>query len=215
MKAVATVLCLALSALPLAACSGQQANEDTSAPSEQAAALDTSSWKTLGDALATQTDSMSSGWDDNYYVAVFHAGDSVVRVVAKMTSEASDKLDAVDWLAEDVDEQVAAAVGSLELVSAEDLTPEIVSQDELDSLKGKTGQDLVDAGWTYSEYFMYGGDQTGAIFERGLLTYSFTFDVTTPEEATDDGGASIMDATITEAEFQGAANSATDPTIID
>lgn len=217
-KAVIAALCLALSAVPLAACSGQKADDaadgGASAPSAQAA-VDLSSWKTLGDALAAQTESMSAGWDDNYYVTVFRAGDSVVRVVAKMTPEASEKIDAMDWTRDDIDQQLIEAAGALELVSAEDITDQVLSQEELDKFVGKTGQDLVDAGWTFANYFMYGGKETAATFENGSLAYSFTFDVTTPEDATEDEGASVMGATITQAEFQGPADSATDPTTVE
>lgn len=217
-KVVTAALCLALSAVPLAACSGQKADGaadgGASAPSAQAA-IDPSSWKTLGDALSVQTESMSAGWDDNYYVTVFRAGDSVVRVVAKMTPEASEKIDAMDWTRDDIDQQLIEAAGALELVSAEDITDQVLTQEELDKFVGKTGQDLVDAGWTFANYFMYGGEETAATFENGSLAYSFTFDVTTPEDATEDEGASVMGATITQAEFQGPADSATDPTTVE
>lgn len=217
-KVVTAALCLALSAVPLAACSGQKADDaadgGASAPSAQAA-IDSSSWKTLGDALSAQTESMSSGWDNNYYVSVFKAGDSLIHVVAKMDPEAAARMDEVDWTSPDADEQIKEAIGMIELISAEDITDQVIGQDELDKLVGKTGQDLVDEGWTFANYFMYGGDETAATFENGSLAYSFTFDVTTPEEATEDGGASVMGATITQVEFQGAAESATDPTLVE
>ncbi len=217
-KAVIAALCLALSAAPLAACSSQKADDaadgGSSAPAAQET-IDISSWKTLGDALDVQTESMSAGWDENYYVCVFKAGDSLVHIVAKMDPDAKARMDEVDWTSEDADDQVKEAIGNIELVSAEDITDQVLSQDELDKLVGKTGQDLVDEGWTFANYFMYGGEETAATFENGVLAYSFTFDVTTPEEATEDGGASVMGATITEAEFQGAADSAMDPTSVE
>ena len=213
-RAVVAALCLALSATPLTACSGQKASDVTdegaSASTEQAA-IDPSSWKTLGDALATQTEPMSSAWDDDYYVAMFRAGDSVIRVVAKIDKEVSDKIDEVDWMEEDVVQKLIEVAGTCELVTAEDLTDKILSQDELDQLVGKTGQDLVDDGWTFAYYYMYGWDETAAAFEKDDLAYAVTFNVTLADDATEDGGASIMGEPIVSTEFLGAADSATDP----
>ena len=71
----AAVLCLVLSSAPLVACSGQSSAGEGEPPTatSQAAAVDVSSWKTLGDAFAVRTDSLSSGWDEHYYVSVFRA----------------------------------------------------------------------------------------------------------------------------------------------
>ena len=215
-KALSGICTIALSAVLLSACSGQPAASDSGsgaspASAGQAASVDVSSWKTLGDALAVQTASMSSGWNDNYYVAVFQGGDSYYRVVAKMDAETDDKIDNVDWTRDDADKQIAEAAGGLPLVSAEDVTGELLGQAELDALVGKTGQELIDDGWTFDRYLMYGGDQTAAGFVKGYFCYSFTFDTTVPEGKTEDGGASVMGVSAVSAEFYGAADSATDP----
>ena len=220
-KAVIAALCLALTAMPLAACSGQSATTGADAAGStaqasassvvQTAALDTSSWKTMGDALAAQTNELSAGWDDDYYVCVFKAGDSVVRVVAKMTPDAKANIDAVDWSKDDASEKTEEALSPLELVSAEDLTSQLISQDELNKLVGKTGQELVNEGWTFQNYYMYGGEQTGATFVKEDLAYSFIFDVSISEDAAEDEGAAMMSAKLAEAEFQNAADAATDP----
>ena len=216
-KAVAAVLCLALAVVPLVACSGQQGADSASssaaasqAASGQAAGIDTSSWKTLGDALAVQTDSMASGWDSEYYVTVFKAGVSIVRVVAKLDPATSAKVDAVDWSKNNVGEQVEAAAGAAPIESAEDLTGELVSQEELDKLVGKTGQELYDEGWKFDNYYMFTPDQTGATFAKGYLSYAFTFDTAVPEDNTDMNGDLLKDAKLVEAEFEGASSAATD-----
>ena len=58
---------------------------------------------------------------------------------------------------------------------------------------------------------MYGGDETGVTMAKGYLAYNVTFDVNVPEDKTEDEGASIKDATITEIEFAGGSESAVDP----
>ena len=224
-KVVATLaLALALSGL-LVACGGGQASSSASSQassSEQAAssassqasaaagALDVWSWKTLGDALAAKNqDGVSSAtWDDEHYIAVFSAGDSVVRVVAAMDAETDKRASALDASDDDYNEKFAETVGSLKLESAEDLTSEKIPQSELDAYVGKTGQDLIDEGFTFEQYWMYGGEETGATMAKGYLAYNFTFDTTVDEDKADDEGAAIKDATITAAEFAGGSNAA-------
>ena len=225
---VLAALCLALAAIPLAACSGQQdaggapeggdasapaAPADQAAPAGQAA-VDPSSWTTVGDALAARTDECASSWDENYYVAVFKAGDSYMRIVGTIDPDTQAKIDAVDWDRKDVSTQIDEAVSGAALKSAEDITGDILSQDALDALVGKTGQQLVDEGWEFQSYFMYGGEQTIATFANGNFAYSMTFDVTTPESASEDEGASVMAAPVVSAEFEGASNATVDPTLV-
>lgn len=205
---------LAIAAASLVGCAGQQTAGDAASVDQtsQAASVDSSAWKTLGDALVAQTSSMESGWDDNYYVNVFEAGASYYRVVAKMDAEASKRMDEVDWIADDVDWQIQDAVGGLPLVSVEDITDERLSQEELDGLVGKTGQELVDAGFVFQDYYMYGGEETGANFAKGPFCYMLTFGTSIAEKDTSDEGASVMGAKVTEAELSGAADGAADPT---
>lgn len=213
-SALVVALVLALSVTPLVACGSKPSTESgdagSSAPATASAAVDTSSWKTLSDALATQTESMSSSWDTKHYVTVFKAGDSYVRVVVELTDEESKKMEAVDWSQDDVSKQIEKAAGSAKIVTAEDITAEILDQNTLNTLIGKTGKELVDDGWVFESYFMYGGEQTGATMSKGNFGYNVTFDVTTPDSATEDGGASIMDAPVIEIGFSGASNAATE-----
>ena len=222
-RIAAATLCLALGLATLGACSnsGQSATSSAasetaaSAPASQTGAIDTSSWKTLGDAFAVKTESMASSHNDNYYVCMFWADGSYVRAVAKMNDDVMKKIEAVDWSKTDVDQQIEKAVSSLPLVSAEDVTGEVIAQDELDKLAGKTGKELIDEGWVFANYYMYGGEETGAALEKGCFSYAFTFDVTVDEKNTEDGGASLMDAPVTQVELLGAADSAVDPEKID
>ena len=217
-KVTATIaLCLALAAAPLAACSGQQAKnsgEDVPAVAATTGSVDPSSWKTLGDALATQTDAMAASWSDKYYVTLFKVNDQVFRVVAELDPETSAKVEAVDWSKDDVSKQIEQAASAAPIKSVEDLTPEILTPEQLADLKGKTGRELVDEGWVFESYFMYGGEQTGATFSKGYLAYGITFDVTTPEDKSEDGGASVMDGKVVEAAFQGASNAGIDTSAV-
>ena len=210
---VVAALCLALATAPLVGCGGQKPADDggASAPVAQGATVDVTSWKTMSDALAAQTESMAAGWNENYYVTIFRAGDQIVRVVCELDADTAAKMEAVDWSRDDVSEQMEQAVGSAPLKSAEDITAELKSPEELAELAGKTGRELVDAGWTFESYDMYGGEQTGAVMSFGNFAYSLTFDVMTPEDKIEDEGSSVMDAKVVEAAFQGASDAGTSP----
>lgn len=207
---VIAALVLALATVFLSACGSQSASSGgaTAASSDQAAAIDTSSWTTVGDALAEQTESVSSTWDDKHYVNVFAIDDSYIRIVADVDEEANKKAEEVDWSAEDPSKQIEEAFANLPLTSAEDITGDKVSQEELDVLVGKTGKELADEGYTFSSYYMYGGDETGVQYDKGYFCYAFTFDVSVPESETEDGGKAVQDATVTAVEFLSASDSA-------
>lgn len=213
-RSVAAMLCLALAAGPLAACSGQQTAQ-SGAATEQAV-VDPSSWKTIGDVFAlldTHEDAQrAAGYDSNYYVCAFNVGDSYYRVVAKMEPQVDEKINNADWSRDDVPDQIDEAVRTLVVESATDITGDVVSQAELDKLVGKTGKQLVDAGFAFDMYEMMGENQTQATFSKGYFSYTFTFDIGVPEDKDQDEGASIMGAATTGVELYGVSNDASDPT---
>lgn len=215
---VALAAAFVLSVALLCGCASQSASsgEESASQPAEASSIDVSSWKTVGDALATQTASVSSSWDDKHYVNVFQAGDSYFRIVADVDAEANKKAEAVDWSRDDTDKQIEEAFSGLALTSAEDITSDKISQTELDGFVGKTGKDVVDGGFKFADYYMYGGDETGAQFDRGFFSYMFVFDVPVSVSEGDadvnDGGAAVQDAVVKSVEFLNAANDATDVT---
>lgn len=213
-NAAAAMLALTLVALPLAGCGGQasQGGDASSGGAEQTqAAMDVTSWTTLGDAMAYSAEGGKStaSWDEKHYVTMFDTtGGGVVRVVAKMDPETYDAFGELSILDDDYNEKFLEVMGGLELESAEDLTDGVMTQDQLDAYKGKTGQDLVDAGFVFESYSMYGGDETDATMSQGYYAYNVTFDVGITDSQSEDEGASIMGATIKAMEFAGASNEA-------
>lgn len=210
--AVVLAVVLVLSAALLCGCASQEASsgEGSASQSAQASAVEVSSWKTVGDALAMRTAAISSSWDDKHYVNVFQAGDSYYRIVADVDDEANKKAEAVDWSRDDVDKQNEEAFSGLALTSAEDITSDMIAQDELDAFVGKTGKDVADAGYKFASYFMTGGDETGVQYDKGYFSYVFVFDASVAEEGPDDGGAAVQDAVVKSVEFHGAADDAVD-----
>ena len=225
MKRLATLaLALALATLPLTACggaSGSDAGTDSadSPAASEAAPIDTSSWTTLGEALAIaddESDGISYSYNEDYFVCVFESNGSRVRTVSEMDPSIEGKFDDLDYDAKDYTKQFAGIVGNLKLKSAEDITADVMSQDELDALVGKTGQELVDDGFVFESYNFYGGEQTGADMGRGYYSYDITFDTQISEDQTEDEGASIMGAKVTAIEgFGNLSSAALDPEQVD
>lgn len=213
------MLALALMAAPLSACgcsAAQNGGADSAAAQKaQTAGIDVSSWKTLGDALAHDSGTNSSaGWNGERYVTVFSAGDSVVRVVAKLDPQSYEKLEALDMTQADYEQKFMEVMGGLELESAEDLTEQKLSKEELDAYVGKTAQDLANDGFTFESYWMYGGNETGVTMAKGPLAYNVTFNVTISDSQTEDNGASVMGSTVVAMEYAGASMNATDPSMV-
>ena len=120
--------------------------------------VDPSSWKTLSDVLALHTESRESSWSDGTYFLIIRYAGTEWLVVAAVSEEQSDAAFAVDFRAEDRDEQINAILGPCEIQTVIDLGTLAMTQKELDPWIGKTGQDLLDAGWEYNGYH---SDETG------------------------------------------------------
>ena len=219
MKLLVLALGMMLALGLLSAC-GQQASDESesSAAADTAATstVDTASWKTLGDAFAAKTDDVASSWDSNYYVTTFKAGDSLVRVVAKSNEDADNKIAELDFLDKDYDSKLLDIIGGLEIVSAEDLTAGVPTQDELDALVGKTGQEIMDDGWTFQSYFMTGGDETAATYAKDYYAVNLTFDANISSDKADKdvNGDEMKAAKVSAAENAGVSDAAVDPTLV-
>lgn len=213
-KLTAMALALVLSTIPLAACGGQASTGDDAATdqSTQAATIDVSGWKTVGDAAAGATARSTSSWDENYIVSAYDYDGVPVRVVAQMTPEVSEALNGLDIFEEDYEEQFEKTIADLPIVEAQDLSSEMLSQEQIDALIGKKGQDLLNDGFALSCYTVYGGEETGAMMDKGLVSYDVMFEGTVAEPDDSDGGAAIKDMKVNSITFLGASNAAVDPT---
>ena len=210
-KPIIVSLIVAMLAMTLTACGSQNTTNTTS---NTTVSSNPAEWKTLGDALASKgEDFNTSSWDEDHYLAVFQVGDTFVRVVAKMTPEAYAQIEELDASMPEYDEQFAKVVENLELISADDLSSEMLTQEQLDAYIGKTGKDLINDGLTFQYYYMYGDEETGVTMNKGYLAYQVTFDVTVPETAIEDGGASIENAVISGITCVGGSDTAVDPTL--
>jgi hypothetical protein len=135
---------------------------------------DPSSWKTLADVLSLRTESKDSTWDDNNYTLFFKYAGTEWLVNAAFSKELNDAISAVDFMAEDRDDQINSILGPCGITTVIDLKTLAMPQDELNQWIGKTGQDLLDAGWEYNGYH---SDETGIHIHmvNGEFQYQISF----------------------------------------
>ena len=117
---------------------------------------DPSSWKTLADVLSLETDSRESSWDEKSYTYIFDYAGTQWLVKAAFSKDLNDAVSTIDFHAEDRQEQINAILGPCEIQKVIDLCSLALPQEELDQWVGKTGQDLLDAGWVYNGYYSDG-----------------------------------------------------------
>ena len=113
---------------------------------------DPSAWKTLADVLSLKTESRESSWNGDRYFFIFRYAGTEWLVLAAVSEEQYNAAAAVDFRAEDREAQLAAILGPCEIQSVTDLCTLAMPQEEQDQWIGKTGQDLLDAGWEYNGY---------------------------------------------------------------
>lgn len=179
MKKDLALLLAALMALSLlAGCAVQSGTkQETSDSSETAVTAD--DFKTLADIAGYE--SIGYTYDEERFATAFEADGVYYRVDANMTPEVYEALDELDFFDDEHDAKLAKIVSPLEITKVTNLTENIPTQAEMDALIGKTGQELLDEGWSNwgwnldtLEYWMYHGP------------YAFTIAFTGDVEVTDD-----------------------------
>jgi len=181
--------------------SGQEAAPAETAPVE----ADPSAWKTVEDVLVLETESKEYGilYGENVYEIMFPYGGSLWQVKADLTEDQIAELDSIDIFDENREEKVLAIVNPLEISSVAELNKMAIPQEELDQLIGKTGQELLDAGW---EQDFWGYGDNGRIYMRminGKFGYAVYFneEIVIPENYEDP--IDITGFTVSGIEFNG------------
>ena len=167
--------------------------------------IDLDSLKTLGDAFALQDKdeySEQRAFYEDKYIYVFSIDGVAYRVMADLSSDLSEKLFALDF-DENYEKNEMELVSDLELTKREYLNDQILTQEELDALVGKTGQELFDAGWRSGSF--YNTETLEISLEYGPFSYLMHFDgEVPPEEAEDfDVYEGLADKKLLDAVFEG------------
>ena len=218
-KAIAAALALSLSLMPLAACGQRADTAEDAAPAAEAtetstAAVDIASLKTLGDILSIDAQTQSSTWDEDHYIVAFVQDGVPIRAIADITPELYDQIESLDFLDPNHDQQLIDIVGNAPLVNVEDFSSAIASQEELDALVGKTGQELLDAGYEFGGFFTVGEFGTQAYMDNRLLRYTVEFNESLPVDSDMDDENLVKDLTVKSIQFSEFSNAALDPTEI-
>lgn len=167
------MLALMCAAALLAGCGQSQKAQSSDAPLS-VEAPDLSALKTVGDIENMENaDILQSAAYEDAYILVFTVGATPYRAFAAMTPEVFEAVMNLDYADEGWAEREKELLRPLEILRIENLDEQIPPQEELDRLKGKTGQELLDEGWTFSgcnletmEYWLdYGLFEYVVVFE--------------------------------------------------
>ena len=128
---------------------------------------------------------MAYNADTNYYysndtgicTAIEKYGDKYVKATATLSKEAKQKVDALD----DSDPQqyyaqLETILATSPITELTDVTDKLVSQEDLDKFVGKTGQDLLDAGFVFTDFGNDDGKLTSFNVVKDYFEYELTVD---------------------------------------
>ena len=167
------------------------------------------SYKTMADAFAVETRERGLTFGEDFCIYVFYDQEKPMRVVCKMTKELYDQAAAAMMEDEpgEIDKQ-AEILGPLEVIRTDDLSKDQVTQEELNQLVGKTGQDLLDDGYKPVDHNF--DEETAFYLEKGYHRYRFVFNETVKDHEDFDHEKEIAGLTVKKASYDmlgsGASN---------
>ena len=127
--------------------------------------------KTFADILALPSN--ESGSTDKYLFYTFQLNGIDYRAVSFIDQETADALFELDFDDPDHDKKYFEIVAPLTIDQMDNLTEMIPSKEEINAYVGKTGEDLLNEGWTYQWYNL---DSMEFGMQHGLFTYNIQFD---------------------------------------
>ena len=142
-KFIALFLVLIMTVFASAAC-GSSGDGSGAAP----ASID--DVRTIGDIIALDSADTQYAVYEDVVVYAFKLGDNYYRAKAAISAEDSRAYFDIDYSDPDHEKKQNAIVEPLKIDEIEDLNDQILSQEELDALAGRTGRELQDEGWTFS-----------------------------------------------------------------
>ena len=172
-RILSLLLVLIMTVFALAGCggSGGESGGGSGGGSDEPVSVD--SLKTFGDILSLDLEENQWAVYNGIAVYAFKLGDTYYRAKATISEEDAEKLFSIDFSDDDYEAQQEAILSPLVIDEIENLSDQMLSQEEMDALVGKTGQELQDAGWTFS-----GHDLESMEFWMGYgpFIYSVFFD---------------------------------------
>lgn len=173
-KVVSIVLAVLMATLMLAGCGN----------TDSGSAVSVDSCKTIGELRALDAGEEQSAYYEDVYVYAFAIDGKYYRAISNLSEETSAALWNLDFSDEDYDAKYDELVNPLAIDKLEELNSQILIQEDLDALVGKTGQELLDAGWTAG--YGYNLDSMEFWMAYGPFYYTVTFDGEIAEEDVED-----------------------------
>ena len=168
-------------------------------------------WATIGEALASEEYTGIRGSDEEYCVVVMKPDDTYIRLVAELDEKAKE-LNTATMEYVDVDtleaafEAYNAYIETLPVSYEEEITAQPKSQEELDTLAGKTLLEVEEAG--YGSGYSNMGEDDAAIYtvSCGLFEYDLLLNETYTEYMEHNDNGYIGDLTVKSACFAGLSH---------
>lgn len=159
--------------------------------------VDLDSVKTIGELLGKPIYGTSATEDK--YVLGFEQDRMIYRAVAEMPADVSEALFGLDWEDPNRDEKERELISPLKVISIDNLTEGIPSQEELDKLVGKTGAELFEDGWYNSGWSLYDMENPTFYMSKGPYSYNIimTGDIQDPENFEDEDINSLVVRSVT------------------
>lgn len=167
-------------------------------------------FKTLGEALELEENTQYhlASYDDKKYVYCFEYEGKPTRVTAEMTKDVLEKYEALDFQAEDYKKQELDLIGGQKVIKVEDLSDQVIPQEELDKYIGKKGSDLVADGFTPNGN-EFTEEHTYYTLAKDLFTYDFEFEEFPEWEKDDfDADEAMNDLTVKGVKLSGISDQA-------
>ena len=217
-KIIAIIMPMILTASCLTACGGGPASTEVPGVNltEEDATDDIEVFRdlvaaTIGDAMSYETEGSQYAAYNNMFVYVFTLNNVTYRVFSHLDDAAFNELMELNMFDDDYEEKFNAIVGPLPIEGFDNLTLMIPTQEELDALIGKTGEELFNDGWGSFGFTLY---DMQCFMEKGPFSYNVTFDGSyedpdnVPEDF--DGDAFFAPLKVTAIEYTGIGSSATE-----
>ncbi|MBQ6569103.1 MAG: hypothetical protein IJL87_02480 [Clostridia bacterium] len=131
------------------------------------------SCKTLGDAFNLSGENNQIALYEDKCVYAFEYEDTIYRVIAASTPEIFQEHSNIDFMDDDYDQKQKDLLAPLTIEKYENLSEQFPTQEELDSLIGKTGKELLDNGWYITGYEY---ESMEFYFYHGPFAYTVVFD---------------------------------------
>ena len=153
--------------------------------------VDLDAVKTLGDLLGLPE--VGTSLTGTTYVYAFEQDGCTWRAICDVPEETAQAIFDLDFDDPDYDKKLSELIAPLPVKVIENLTENIPSQQEANQYLGKSGQELIDDGWTVHYYNL---DELQFKMTYGIYSYDITFEgkIKDPDsfnEDTDMGGLTV------------------------